>query len=92
MKVIKYGKGYEPKVATCEHCKSEIEYEKCDINVYTYYCRADGSMLVGRVDQITFKEDDVQLCIAKIECPVCGSGIVLSEEKIPTDMKFTLKY
>lgn len=92
MKVIKYGEGYEPKRVICEHCKSEIEYEKYDINDYTYYCRADGSIVLGRRDQVSFKEDDEQIYIASILCPVCRQHIVLTETKIPIDMQFTLKY
>lgn len=30
MKILKYGEGY-PKTVTCEHCKSELEYDTKDV-------------------------------------------------------------
>lgn len=33
MKILKYGEGY-PKTVTCSRCKSELEYEACDIKSF----------------------------------------------------------
>ena len=34
MKILKYGEGY-PKTITCSHCKSELEYDACDVYRFT---------------------------------------------------------
>jgi hypothetical protein len=67
MKVIKYGEGYEPKYATCHHCKSEMEYAPKDVmceynNLYHY--NEDGHMVIQCVQTLSM-----------IECPVCGYQI-----------------
>jgi predicted RNA-binding Zn-ribbon protein involved in translation (DUF1610 family) len=73
MKVIKYGEGYEPKVATCEHCKSEIEYFKEDLKPYTYYYRVeyDNRIIISSEDI----DNSTQVMADTLECPVCGNNI-----------------
>lgn len=62
MNIIKYGKGYEPKVVTCEHCKSEIEYFDKDLETQ---------------NQTIYYEEDVAAEIEHIgfTCPVCNTWI-----------------
>ncbi len=93
MKVIKYGKGYEPKQVVCECCKSEIEYEKNEVDAFSYYYRGDkNSILLGSIDDISFQKGDIQVYRASIECPVCQHRIIIDEREIPIDMKVTIRY
>jgi hypothetical protein len=64
MKILKYGKGYPKNICTCEHCKSELEYETSDV----YWC-----------DTRRFIEDGVYNVERHklITCPVCNNAIEL---------------
>lgn len=66
MKILKYGEGY-PKVATCEHCNSELEYAAPDIQNY----------------QSTREYRDKNLRAITthyyVKCPVCGTSIIINE-------------
>ena len=76
MKVIKYGEGYEPKVATCGHCKSEIEYINLDAkHTYFYYKCANGEVFLHAPSQ-----DCSLMKVKNIQCPACNQYITVSEE------------
>ena len=69
MKILKYGDGY-PKTATCEHCKSELEYDIDDTKHFvSEYKVVDQNMIQG-------------LKSTYIVCPVCKQSIYLVREKI----------
>lgn len=77
MKILKYGDGYEPKVTTCEHCKSEIEYLDIDVQPFSYYYQgANGEIWDSLPDQDC-------ICIRKqeIRCPVCNYSTTTGEER-----------
>lgn len=89
MKVIKYGEGYEPKIVTCEHCKSELEYTREDLRTGNYYYkqRDDGKIVVSS-DCIN---DGVQVVTYNLECPVCSYNIATDVYEFKPPYKCTLK-
>lgn len=79
MKVLKYGEGYEPKVAICKNCKSEIEYLKIEENDGTpYYIDFNRNIYIDPPPG-----DSIGVYTKVIDCPVCNFLIITRKDEQP---------
>lgn len=89
MKVIKYGEGYEPRIVTCGHCKSELEYTREDLRTDNYYYKQrDDDKIVISSDCIY---DGVQVIAYNLECPVCDNNITVDVYEFKPPYRCNLK-
>lgn len=86
MKILKYGEGYEPKVITCENCKSEIEY----LDIETKQISHSYQDLDGNVWASLPQQDCVCTYKMGIKCPICHYYTTTSEKHYEIG-RFTLE-
>ena len=80
MKVIKYGEGYEPKVATCECCKSEIEYFNNELDEFVYMIDKSGQTLYSLEE---LKDWGVAVTEFDMICPACRCRTTIERQLQP---------